>query len=254
MKAQFKYAILNGLQMRGITFIIIFTLNTVFILLGSLGLLPVAAKITAVSLGGVAIAVMFAANLVGDISIARRMYHTPDSYLNMLTPVPRWKILLTSVTTMAAMDIITMVIVIIQEVWMSFILAGTEGIWRLIVLAMREYPTEASYVFWGFLFIIAGYLLVLMIIMFCVTAKKSILFKVPASGFLTFLLACGCIYILSLLQIVLAPFGSIQRQGIFIIINLSGTAFLPVPFVLMLFGTIVLFFITSKLMERRINL
>jgi len=254
MKAQFKYTFINGLYMRGITFMVIFTMNAVFILLGSLGLLPFAANVVAVSLGGIAIAVMFAANLVGDISIGRRMYHTPDAYLNILAPIPRWKILFTGVTTMAAMDIITMAIVIFQEVWLSLILAGTAGIREIIFWAIRENPAEAVYVLWGILILIAGYLLVLMVIMFCVTVKKSIFYKIPASGLLTFLLACGCVYILSLMQLVFIPFGSVQRYGIFIIIEMTGTAFLPVAFSMILLGAAALFLITSKLMERKINL
>jgi len=58
MKVQFKYAIRAGLYARGPVFAVIFIMELIFIVLGSLGILPLAAQITAVSLGGTAIAVM----------------------------------------------------------------------------------------------------------------------------------------------------------------------------------------------------
>ena len=254
MKALFKHAFLNGLYIRGIVFAVIFTMNTIFILLSSFGFLPFAAHVTAVSLGGVAIAIMLALNIIGDISIASRMYHSPDAYVNMLTPIPRWKILFTSVITMTGMDIITMATVIYQEVWLSLSLAGNQRIISAFVWAIRNNPSDMLIIIWGILLLIAGYLLVLMIIFFCVTAKKSIFYKIPASGLLTFLLACGLLYILSLPQAVFIPFGTIERFSIFFVINLSGTAVIPIAFFILLLEAAVLFYITSKLMERRINL
>ena len=112
MKAQFKYVLRTGLLLRGGVFAIIFVMDLVFITLGSLGLLPFAAQITAVSLGGLAIAAMMAANIVCDVSIAGCMFSTPEAYMYALAPSPRWKLLLSSVIVMAAMDIITMAIVI----------------------------------------------------------------------------------------------------------------------------------------------
>ena len=67
MKAHFKYAFRTGLAARGIVFAVIFAMNLVFIILGALGRLPYAAEVTAVSLGGTAIAVMLVFNIIGDI-------------------------------------------------------------------------------------------------------------------------------------------------------------------------------------------
>jgi len=254
MKALFKYAFLNGLYVRGIVFAVIFTMNTIFMLLGVFGLLPFAANVTAVSLGGVAIALMFAVNIIGDVSIARRMYHSPDAYVGMLAPIPRWKMLFTSVITMTIMDVVTMATVIYQEVWLSFKLAGTQRIMSNFIQAIQDNPSEMLFIIWSILMIIAGYLLLLMIIFFCVTVEKSIFYKMKASGLLTFLSACGLLYILSLPQAVFIPFGTIERFSIFFLINLSGTAVLPIAFFILLLEAAVLFYITSKLMERRINL
>jgi len=254
MKAQFKYAFKAGLYVRLITFAVIFSVNTVFIILGSLGLLPFAAKIVAVSLGGVAIAVMFVMNIGSDVIIARRMFASPEAYLHSLTPDPKWKILLASSVTMLVMDFVSMAIVIVQEVWLSFIVAGLEHTWDLFMWGIRQNPTEMIYAYWSIPLLMALYLLVLMIIFFCVTAKKSFLFKMPASGLLAFLLTCGCFYAVSLSQLILIPFGSVHRYGLFILIELSGIAVLPVGLLLMLAEAAILFYFTSKLMERKMNI
>ena len=255
MKAQFKYAFLTGLYSRGIVFSVIFIMNAVFITLGSMGALPIAAKITAVSLGGVAIAVMLAINIISDVFISRRLLSFPDAYLYLLTPVPRWKTLLAGVITMMAMDLITMTVVIFGEVWLSFNLTGLGNIWNLIAIGVMQNPTTLMYIFWGLLTLVAGYLLVMMIILFCATARKSIFFKIPASGLLAFLLACACVYVINALQIVLVPFGSIQRiWGIFFEISLGGSAACAAFCLLTLIEAAVLFVITSKLMERRMNI
>ncbi|MCL2210068.1 MAG: hypothetical protein FWC19_09270 [Treponema sp.] len=253
MKAQFKYAFITGLYIRGIVFSVIFVMNAVFLTLGSLGALPFPAHITAVSLGGVAVAVMLCVNVVSDVFIARRMFSSPESYLYALTPAPRWKILLASVLVMTALDIITMIFVIAAETFLSFNLAGG-GVWNIVKNYLSQNTDLLAYGVFGLLFVIAGYMLVIMIILFCITAGKSIFFKLPASGFLAFLLGCGCLYAISLLQFILAPFGSLQIFAVFFIINVNAIIALPVLFILTVMEAAALFIITSKLLERRINL
>ena len=253
MKAQFKYAFLAGFHFRGAAFAVIFVMNAVFIILGSLDMLPFAAHVTAVSLGGVAIAVMLAADIGGDVFIARRMFSPPEAYLHALTPAPRRKILLASVITMAAMDIVTMAVVITQEVWLSFNLAG-DNIGKIVLDALDAEPSYLFYGFWLLLLLIAAYLLSMMIILLCVTAKKSIFFKMPVSGLFAFLLACACFYVANLLQLVLLPFSEVTRYGLLIILTLGNGAAFPALLALLLLEAAGVFIVTSKLMERKINL
>jgi hypothetical protein len=252
MKAQFKYAFRTGLTFRGAAFAVIFVMDAVFIALGSLGLLPTAGQITAVSLGGVAISAMLVFDIIGDISVIRRMFSVPEAYLYALTPSPRWKILLASVIVTAILDIVTMAVVIFAEVWLSLILAG-EQIWQQIWDYISANGSDLLYGLWYAPFLVAGYFLVMMIILFCITVKKSVLYGFPASKLLTFLLACVCIYVISLLQLVLLPFGAVERYGLLITLYLENNA-LPFYTLLNLLEAAGLFVITSKLMERRINL
>jgi hypothetical protein len=252
MKAQFKYAFKTGLSLRGAAFAVIFVVDAVFIALGSFGLLPYAAKVTAVSLGGVAISVMLVFDIISDIAILRRMFSVPEAYLYALTPVPRRKILLASVVSAAILDIVTMAVVITAEVWLSFILAGEE-VWRNVWNYVSVNGSELLYGLWYAPLLAAGYLLLMMIILFCITAKKSVLYRLPASGLLAFLLACVCFYVISLLQLILIPFGAVNRYGLLIILTLGGNGLL-FYILLTLLETAALFVITSRLMERRINL
>ena len=252
MKVQFKYAFITGLPFRGAAFAAIFVMDAAFILLGSLGLLPFAAMVTAVSLGGVAIAVMLVFDIISDVAILRRMFSAPEAYLYALTPSPRREILLASVIATAVLDIVTMAVVITAEVWLSFILAGGE-IWRTMWDLISKNGYDFLYRLWFVPLLAAGYMLLLMIILFCITVKKSVLFRIPASGLLAFLLACACCYVSSLLQLLLFPLGTVERHGLLIILNIGKTA-LPFYAVLILLEAAALFVITSKLMERKMNL
>ena len=253
MKAQFKYAFLTGLRYRGPVFVIIFTMNILFVLLGSFDLLPLAAKILFTSLSGIAAAVMLAANIAADVTIAKRMFSAPGAYLDMLTPVPRWKILFASVMTMAVMDLLTMTLITASQVWLTFNMVGND-IYEMVWEIVRENSDQLINALMFFLLIISCYFLLVMIILFCVTMRKSLFFKTHAPGFLSFLLAVGCVYIISLMQLVLVPFCEVSRIGFIITITPVSPSVLPLFALLALLEATVLFVITSKLLERKINL
>ena len=257
LKAQFKYTFLNGIYIRGPVFAVIFMMNILLIILSSAGILPFAAHVTAVSLSGVAVAVMFVANIIGDVTIALRLFGSPDAYLLTLTPAPRWKSFMAGIITMTLMDFITIAVVLGAVTLLSINFAATLGfneIWNMVFRAINENPSYIADGIRGITLLLPGYLLVLSIILLCVTAKKSIFYKMPASGFLSFLLGCLCVYAVSISQLLLAPFGTVNRFGIFIIISLSSNMIFPAYFLLLLLEAVILFVITSKLMEKRMNI
>ncbi len=252
MKAQFKHAFLSGLYARGGVFAVIFVINFIFITLGSLGLLPFAAQVTAVSLGGVAIAVMMAANIIGDVIIIRQMFVAPGAYLYALTPRPRRNILLVSVLTMAVMDIVTMAVVITSEVWLSLMLAG-DGIISVVWSAIIMNPSEIPFIVSSIAILIAGYLLIMMIILLCVAMKKSIFYQKPAGRLMNVILTLGICYAVSLTPFLLVPIGAVSRFGLFFTITIDsrGAALYAL---LTLIESAVLFVLTARLMERKLNI
>jgi len=251
MKAQFKYAFRAGLPLRGATFAAILVLNLVFVVLGAFGLLPFAALVTAVSLSGTAIAVMMAMNIVSDIIIARRMFSAPGAYLHALTPAPRRQILLSSSLAMLIMDFVTMAVAITGVVVLSLQLAGvyTEiNLWEAI-----QANTEALYTLLMAAPLLTGYMLILMIILFCVSMRRSVFYNIPAGGLLTALLAIAIIYAVSLSLFILAPFGVVTRFGLFFTISL-GSLGIVMSALLFLVQAVVLFALTAKLLERKVNI
>ena len=253
LSTQFKYSFMAGLNIRGQVFAVIFIMNTVFIILGSLGLLPFPAQVTAVSLAGTAIAVMLAVNIIGDIAIGRQMLGSQRAYLTALTPVPRWKTLLAGIISMGIMDIVSMTLSIISVVWLSFNLAGLGSPIELAREGMRLTGIEIYTIFWSIMIFIAVYFLFITVIIFSEGARRSFLYNIRGGGFLSLLLAFGCFYLVSLLQIVFAPFGSVLRFGIFMSITMESTA-APALFLLIALSAAGFFLMSSKLIERRINL
>jgi hypothetical protein len=255
MKTQLRYAFMSGLRARGAVIVGSVSFMLIFGLLGSLGNLPSAAHITALALGGCAIGTLSIVCIIDDIAVIRRFFFAPDAYLFALTPAPRGRTLLANVIPMAVLDIIPLAAVITGQVWLvcNYIPNDTFAfIGNLIKTGVS--PTDEIYIIGMSLLVIAAYLFVLSLILFCITAYKSVLFKRPASGLLVFLLVQGCLFAFNLLQILLAPFGTVTREYvIFIQITLSGEL-APAYALLILLQAAVLFVITSKLMERKLNI
>jgi len=254
VKAQFKYAFHAGGRTRFMVFLPIVIMQIIFITLGVLNLLPFPAQVVSVSLSGVSIAVMAVFNILGDIAITRRLFSPPGAYLYALTPTPRYKALLASVISMTVMDLFTMGIVIFGQVWLALNLAGgfmDMSIWSMISEQLHWLPTLLLLLVQA----ISAYLIVMMTILFCITARKSFLFHKSAGGFLAVLLAFGVMYIISLTPIILAPFsyGGLERFWFTLTIRLTNIGTILYP-LLLFFNAAVLFFLTAKLMERKMNI
>ena len=247
------YAFRAGASPRLIVFAVILVMNLAFIIPGMFGVLPLAALITAVSLSGTAIGVMSVFNIIGDISIIRHMFYAPGAVLYALTPAPRKKTLLASVISMAVMDFITMAASITSVVILSLKLGSrftTMDVWEM----MNSYGEFGiGHALLSLALMIASYLLVMTLILFCVAVRKSVLYSKPAGGFLTFLLAVGILYAVSVSQLVLAPFATVARFYVFITVTVGSLGMGLYALLLLIFAA-VLFTLTSHLFERKINI
>ena len=252
MKAQFKYAFRAGTSVRLPAFATIFVMDLVFILLGLLFRLPEAAHITFVALGGTAIAVMMTFNVIGDVGIVSRMFAAPGAYLHALTPAPRRQTLLASVLAMLVMDLVTMAVAIGGVVWLTYNMDAFYGFLDIDVLSGTA-PVTAMETLMNIALLIAGYLLIVMVILFCITMRKSVFYQKRGGGWLTALLAVGIAYAVSLSQLILAPFGDVERYGVFFTVTPSAVGNI-LYILLILLEAAALFILTSKLLERRINI
>jgi len=252
----FYYAFRAGATPRLIAFAVIFIMNLAFIIPGLFGMLPLAAQITAVSLSGTAIGAMAVFNIVGDASIIRHMFTAPGAIFYALAPVPRKMTLLASIIAMFIMDSITMVISIISVVILSINLGAYYSdidIWGEIATYTTSDLGGAVNILLGFALIVAAYLFVIMLIIFCKAMRKSIFFSKTAGGLLTFLTGVGVFYLMTLSPLLVAPFGDVSFFYGFITVTV-GNLGMGMYTIIMFMISAALFLLSSKLFERKINL
>ena len=252
MKAQFKYAFRAGMSPRMYVFAVIFVMNLAFIVLGMFGVLPLAAQITAVSLSGTAIGVIAVFNIIGDVSIIRRMFSAPGAVFYALTPVPRKKTLLASVITMFVTDFVTMTFSIFSVVILSFNLASsTTGLNAWEMLRSGTWHWQGILVSAAIVF--AGYMFFMMLIIFCKAVRKSVLYNKPVGGLLAFLIGVGIFYLTTVSSLLLAPFGTVTRYYGFFTVEVGILGVGMYALILFVFAAI-MFMFTSRLMERKMNI
>ena len=252
-KSSLFYAFRTGASPRLIVFAVILVMNLAFIIPGLLGILPGAALITAVSLSGTAIAVMAVFNVIGDISIGNSIFSTSGAPFYALTPAPRRNTLLASVIVMLVMDFITMMISIAGVVILSVNLGSLYTGLSFSQMMPDGFGLELQYALIQFAWGIAFYFFVMMLIMFCRAFRKSVLYTKRAGGFLAFLLAVGIFYLLTASTLLVAPFGTVTWLYGFITVTVGYLGMGMYALLILIFAA-VMFVLTSRLIERKMNI
>ena len=258
MKAHFKYAFKEGFHVRGVVFFAILAFNLVFVTLGALDLLHIAAIITGLSLSGVGIAVMVIFNIISDVNIIRRMFTSPGAYLYALPPVSRTKMLFASICAITVWDVVSMTVAITGVVWQSLILAGSfVDVWGYFQSFPSFVLLDYSVILFGIggiLSIVAGYMYFIAFIIFCIVLYRSVFYQKRLGVLFTALIATGVIYLSSLSNFLLFPFAYIHYYWGFFQISLSPPAGTIAYGILILLQAAALFFISGRLMERKLNI
>lgn len=252
MKAQFKYALKQGLTLRTSVFAVTLVLNLVFGILGYFNLLGYAAIITGVSLSGVAIGVVFIVNIIADVKNVQSLYGTPEGYLFALTPVKSRKTLFARIITIVCEDFIALAVSIFGVVWQALILSGD-----IVRGAVYSGLTENSGVIISSAIVIFfAYLYIINLIFFGVALKNSVFFGMPGRSLITLLSVAAAAWIFSLVDFLMVPFGSVEHWGIFYTISLPfgfNTGFI-IYALIALIKIAALFAASSVLTERKNNL
>jgi len=247
------YAFRAGASPRLIVFAVILVMNLAFIIPGLFGVLPTAALITAVSLSGTAIGVMAVFNIIGDISIGNTVFSATGAPFYALTPAPRRNTLLASVTAMFVMDFVTMVISIASVVFLSINLGNQFMDFNIWETMSGGIGLDVQNILVPLALFIAYYLFFLMLIMFCKTVRKSVFYNKPAGGFLAFLLAVGIFYLSTVSALLLVPFGTVTRFYGFFTVSV-GFLGMGLYALLHLIFAAIMFYLTYRLMERKMNI
>ena len=245
---QFKYAFKHGATLRYTVFGIVFAINVVFGLLAYFGILGFAAAVTAVSLSGVGLGAVIIVNIIAGIINLNNVLCPPTAYANALVPVKSGKVLFARLVAIIAQDLITMVLCIFGVVWLSFYLAGitTNAVANIQVDVYTESVTAS-------LFGCAMYAYIYMFAVFCYVLNKSIFFNKKCRAIFTIGAGIATFWLISLLDFTLIPFATVDNWFIFYNITLHDALGTAIHGVVTAVKITILFVVTSRLMDRRMN-
>lgn len=256
MKAQFKYALRQSLELKATAFAALVLMNLVFGILGYFKLWGEAGMITAVTLSSIAFVGIIAIRAIVDGRYFKDIFGTPDGYLYALTPVKSWKIMLARSITMIAEDCLSLFVGIIGIVWQASVLSGDIGFGVNSGSNWRLSATDIRYIIFGTIILLLGYAYLTMLGMFGTSLRNSVFFGIRGRALLASLSVIAVMWVFNLLNFVFAPFGEVTRWKCFFSIILPGgfyTGF-AVYFMLLSVKTAALFFAGSILRERKNNL
>ena len=254
MKNQFKYALRQGLSLRLTALGIMFVLSAVAIPLGYFSLVNDAVRTTALVLSSVTLGAIFVTNIIADTMSFQSVFKTPDAYLNAMTPVTYRRILCARLVSSVAEDLVALAAGIYCVVIQTLILSG--DIKQGVKINFGSADIGAGTSVFLVCCMIVAYAFIFTLIIFAMTLKNSVLSGLRGRGLLSLIGTWLVIWALSLTTFALAPFGAVERRGIFFTIYLQSSfnAGVFTYAALALLQLVAVFFASAALLERRINL
>ncbi|MCL2634830.1 MAG: hypothetical protein FWD34_10000 [Oscillospiraceae bacterium] len=258
MSKQLKYAARTGLDIRLIALGVTVVLNVVFGILGMAGITGEGWQTAAVSFSAFSLVAILVVSIIVLSQSYMSVYQAPLAHTTLLTPVKRWKIILSRIITIVVLDLFSWVIGITGIVWQALILA--EDIDFSIGVSMDStvhvLAVGIGYAAVYILAAVIGYTLFVTLV-FYIGAIEKCLFAGKRLGKLMGIGVClATIYLINLTDLLMAPFAHISRHNVFftVTINPGINAGLIALMILYLIKVAALFLITAKLTERKINL
>jgi len=224
-------------------------LNIIFAICGLTGIYGSAGKITAVTLSALIFCAWLVVCVLADYEIVKSLFSAPKGYHIFLAPVSSRKILLSRLAAILTWDIPGFVIGVFGIVVQSFLLAETPF---STLLQIRNPINEIFFI----ILAILQYLLVFLTIFLMAAFTKSIFFSKRARALLGILSGIVICYVMTFFDLILVPFTTVSRYGLSLSLSISTTNYLAmgIYLVLTLIKAAILFYITSYLMERKINI
>lgn len=248
MLRQYSLSLKTNYYLRLGMFLVMIALNVVFAALGLIGIWSTAGKIVAVTFSSIFFCVWLVTSIISDYETAKSVYTPPKGYHLFLAPVPAWKILLGRIAAILTWDVTGFIIGVFGITVQSFILADVS----FSKLFEIRQPVWIAY------FLILGllqFVLMLLVIFLMAALTKSIFYSFKGRSL--FGIGSGLLiaYVLHLLNLILMPFTTVNRHGMTLALNItSHNGFAAAVYLGLTFVKIAaVFYITSYLMERRIN-
>ena len=244
MYKQLYYGTKNGFNLRVITLLIVIAINLILFISANPSLnVSIAIVMTVSSFSFIGLVFV---NLIVTFSNLHKIFSPPDSYFTLLAPVSSYKILLGNIIPSVLFDSIGFVVGV---GWMLLHAVRFSG-WD----TTGEF-TGLGYLWFAVAIILIGYAILLVAFTFLKTISRSVFYRFPLRRLFSLAATFAAMLALSWLNLLLVPFGIVERFGIFIAISLQTShldAFLV--FLVMLLQAAILFFATAYLMDRRMNI
>lgn len=246
MFVQCKYGVRQGLNQRMIGLGATVLLNIGFLLFGTViggGILHT----TGIVFSSLAMCALFIVNIIADVEIIRSIFTAPIGYNVLMTPVAGWKILLGRVLPMVLLDLASLAVATAGIVLQALQMAGDSSM---------DLGSDPASIGWFALILFVNYFALMMAILFGCALSKSVFFRTRARGFLGFLAVCATLYVMNLLDLALGVVAPVQRYHMLFAISIHTgfNAGMIGYLVLGIAKTAALFFATSYLIERKVNL
>jgi len=253
MKAQFKYALRSGLTVRLAVLGFLVLLSAVFGLLATFRHSNEVVETTAVVLISIGLSGVFVVNVIMDFISLKGIFGAPEGYLNALTPV-KFRVTLFARTVCAVLeDCAALGIGTLCVLWHALLMDGMNANMAGSIQVFASVPEIVQMS----ILVLFGYTFIFMLIVFGRSLRHSVFFGMHAKPLLTALGVGAAIWVLSLLNFALAPFGVVEHvwwviYSIIIPVRSGVAGYLYA--LVALFQIVVLFIANSMLMERRMNL
>ncbi|MDR1205803.1 MAG: hypothetical protein LBL26_10050 [Peptococcaceae bacterium] len=249
MLKQFKYALRETGALRLGTFAGVVAVNAVFFVLASIFSDIGWPRVSAIVFSSLALCAVAGCCVVADISTFRGIFHPDRADYVLLTPAGGAEILSGRVLIMVLADLINLAAGIAGVLLQS--LRRVEINWE-----MFAEDIAADVIVPSLMLILLFYLMLTLALFFARAMRASVFHSVAGGGILASLSGAAAVYVLSFMDFALLPLGSLQRHGTFFVIMLDlGFNWGVAAFLLLsLVKCAVLFVLTARLIERRINL
>ncbi len=195
---------------------------------------------------------MFVVNIIADGQGLETIFGSPKGYLNIMTPVKSWKMLLPRVVTYTIEDFIGLAIAVCGVVVQGLAYDNAFGDVFNVNFTAQDFRSA----FFGLLMGFLGYAYIIMVVTFGLSIKSAFFSGRRFGGLLAVLCTVAVVWVFNLFNFVLAPLGSLSNWNNFfaITLNLNSALHLLAYSAVSFIKVAALFTASSVLIERRINL
>lgn len=218
---QIYYSTKNRLWIRMAAFIVMVLGNGFFLLANRMGA-PEWVTILGIVFSSFAMMGIFGLSIYVTGVNFDALLKDQKNYLEMLTPIPAWKKYLGAIIPATVYNVISIGLSIFFIVLLSFGLYEGMNVDVYGVPMNQMTTTDWHNIIFGVLLFAALNMLILAAIMFGSTISRTVLSRVPLRRLVSVALAILAMCVLSWLNIVLLPFGELQRFFVFFNLNIFG--------------------------------